>query len=225
MAGLPLSAVGVERAIEPAALTVDVDVQGVEGRAALRQGLGHDVDGVLEQPIGGGCAQAAGRKVVVEARSPQGLVRVDVAHPRYQGLIQQAALDARVPAAQCPDNGGAIEEGIERIPRDVGHRRRHASTLAVIDEVVDMEPAESTLIDEAQFAIAVVEPDAHAQVRTVVVTDFRKQQLPAHAEVGDKCAAVIEREPEVLPAPTGSYDSSSVQVGGECTRAARIAPD
>src|SRR4051812_3283744 len=78
-AGLVLAAVDLQGPVEVAALAVDVDVEGVEGGAALSEGGGHHGPGRREHPLDVGDPQPDAGPVAVQAGVPERLVGVDVA--------------------------------------------------------------------------------------------------------------------------------------------------
>ena len=80
--GLALAPVGVQRPVEVAGLAVDVDVERVEGRAALRQRVGHHVARVPDELAHLGGGEPVARTLAVDAGAPQRLVGVDVADAR-----------------------------------------------------------------------------------------------------------------------------------------------
>src|SRR5690606_27224413 len=98
LARLVLAPVGLEPALEVAALAVHVDVEAVEGGAALGQRLGEHRAHVSEQLGDLGRAQPRGGPRPVQPGAPQRLVGVDVADPADQGLVQQGPLDLGAPA-------------------------------------------------------------------------------------------------------------------------------
>ena len=93
-------AVDGEEAGEVAALPVDVDVERVEGRAALGQRLPQHVADAVEQVGDLAAGELVGGPGAVQPRAPQRLVGVDVADAADQGLVEQRPLDLGVPAAQ-----------------------------------------------------------------------------------------------------------------------------
>src|SRR5690606_26018935 len=74
-----LPAVHVQRPVEPAALTVDVDVERVERRPAGLDRLGEHVAYVAEQPASRRPGERVSGPLAVQPRPPQRLVGVDVA--------------------------------------------------------------------------------------------------------------------------------------------------
>src|SRR5690606_13567420 len=133
-AGLPGPAVGVERAGEPAAGPLDVDVQRVEGRAARGERLAHDVLRGGEHVDGGPLGELVRGAARVEPGTPEGLVGVDVADAGDERLVQQGPLDLGTPRAQPPGEAGAVERRVERVAGDVrgrlGQRRQRGAVAA-----------------------------------------------------------------------------------------------
>ena len=105
-------------------------------------------------------------------------------------------------------------------------RRRHRSPGVVGHEVVERQPAERALVDEAQLAPAVGEREAGAEVGLVRRVAGLDQQLAAHPEVGDQGGvAAVETEPEVLPAPRGRRHGAAAQPGLEIGATTLVAAD
>src|SRR5690606_20387294 len=159
-AGLPGPAVGVERAGEPAAGPLDVDVQRVEGRAARGERLAHDVLRGGEHVDGGPLGELVRGAARVEPGTPEGLVGVDVADAGDERLVQQGPLDLGTPRAQPPGEAGAVECRVERVAGDVrgrlGQRRQRGAVAAGAavhrrNELGDEEVAEGALVDEPQL--------------------------------------------------------------------------
>ena len=69
--GLPLAPVGGKAPLEVAALTVDVDVEGIERRTPLGQRLGHHVAGMIKEFAHTGRGHAIGGRSPMATRSPQ----------------------------------------------------------------------------------------------------------------------------------------------------------
>src|SRR5215469_5453721 len=79
-------------------------------------------------------------------------------------------------------------------------------------ELVDEEPAERALVDEAQFRPGVGEADADVQVPFVRRGGGAHQQLPTHAEVAEQALVRVgQRQPQVLPAPSCSAEAVPTQ--------------
>src|SRR5687767_6130250 len=110
--GLPLLPVHRERALEVAALAVDVDVERVERRAALGQRLDHHRADVPEQVVDLAGSQVPGVARVVQRGAPEGLVGVDVADTGDERLVEQGPLDARLAAAQPDAEVGRVEQSV-----------------------------------------------------------------------------------------------------------------
>ena len=151
-----LAAVRVQRAVEVARLAVDIDVQRVERRAALRQRVAHHLGGTVEHKRAVADAVSDRRDPgAVDLRAPQRLVGVDVADARHHGLIQQLAFDLGVLAAQHRHDGVGVEARVQRVAGQVrdGHRNHAAVDL---DDLGEHPAAERALVDETQRG-AVVE--------------------------------------------------------------------
>src|SRR5665811_742295 len=122
-AGTAFAAVGVERPLEEATGTVDVDVERVEARATLPQRLEHDVAGMLDQPPEGRLRERRGLALAMSLGAPQRLVRIDVADAREEGLIKQGPFDRGVAHLQPRDDGALVEGRLQRVRGDVGDGR------------------------------------------------------------------------------------------------------
>ena len=95
MALLTFAAINVKGLRKVPRLAVDVDVLGVEARAALGEGLLEHGAHFGEKPCHGTCRQIGRGGLGVQAGSPQRLVGVDVADAADNGLIEKHALDRR----------------------------------------------------------------------------------------------------------------------------------
>src|SRR5690606_1002208 len=113
-ARLAVSAVGVERVREIAGGAVDVDVLGVEARAALGERLHEHGAHLRQEAAGAWPAQRAGGLVVVDAGRPKGLVGVDVADAGDEGLVAQRTLDGRVASREPVEARPVVDGGDER---------------------------------------------------------------------------------------------------------------
>lgn len=224
-AGQPLTAVGVQGAVEVAGLAVDVDVQAVEAGATGDQGRVHHVPDVPQQLKRAGAGEAGRRALVVDAGPPQRLVRVDVADAADQRLVEQRPFDRGPLAAQCLVEGLVVEERVERVTGDV----RDDVGQALGGVVVQRQTAEGALVDEAQLGVArrallrrlrLGEADTDPQVLLVRRGVRLHQQLAAHAEVGqDRLVRVLQRQPQVLAAAARDADAVPLQPVREVVRA------
>ncbi len=92
---------------------------------------------------------------------------------------------------------------------------------AVGDQLVDQHAAEGALVDEAQLRPLVGEADPDVQVPLVGGVGWLDEQLTAHAQVRHHAlAGLVERQPEVLPAPRGAEDPARRR-GGRRSRQRR----
>ena len=119
MAGLPRPPVGVQRALEVPRLAQHVHVQGIEACAARRQGLAQHLRDRLQQFAGLRGAEGACGLRVVQPRTPQSLVGVDIAHPGDYRLVQQHLLDAAGGAQELAAHRRGVEELIQRVAGNV----------------------------------------------------------------------------------------------------------
>src|SRR5690606_29507238 len=97
-------------------LTIDVDILRVETRAALCECLHEHLPQGRQQFAGLPRAQTARRRIGVNARSPQGLVSIDIPHTAQETLIEQRLLDATATQAQPRNEVRIIEKWVERVP-------------------------------------------------------------------------------------------------------------
>ena len=191
-------AVDGEEAREVAALPVDVDVEGVEGGAALRQRLPQHVADAVEQVGDLGAGELVGGAGAVQPRPPQRLVGVDVADAADQGLVEQRPLDL----GAAPAQRGA-EGRLRRRSRPAG-RSRCAPAGAGISArraLLHREAAEGALVDEAQLAAAVGEGEPGAQVRLVGLASASPRAAGRSCRGG-------RRAPGPTAAPSGSATGS-----------------
>src|SRR5690606_24814291 len=87
VARLTLATVGVQRPVEVAAGTVDVDIQRVKARPALAERLTHHLGRVVEDPRQGRLGQRPGLPQRVDVRPPEGLVGIYVADATDHPLV------------------------------------------------------------------------------------------------------------------------------------------
>ena len=108
-----------------------------------------------------GAGELVGRPGAVQPGPPQRLVGVDVAHPADQRLVQQGPLDLGVPPAQGRGEGVDVE-----VLAPAGRPRCAAAGAGrpVGSGVLDGQPAEGALVDEAQLTAAVGEGEPGPQV-------------------------------------------------------------
>lgn len=215
MARLALLPVCIEGAIEVSALAVHVHVQGIEARTALRERIGHDLAHVAQKLRELGATDSPRRSASMKSGAPERLIGIDVADPGHQGLIEQRSLDLGVLHSHSRNEGVIIERGVERVARDVHDLGWNPALDIIGHEFGRHESAEGALIDKAKFTPIVIESDPHSQVTLVSGVTRLHQQLTTHPEMRDQRRAVIERKPEVLPAPTDTADRSALKCGPE----------
>ena len=126
--------------------------------------------------------------------APEGLVGVDVADARHEGLVEQGALDGAVALLHPPHDGGLVVGRLEGVGRDVGDRLRDA----VGPQRRQRQAAERALVDEPQLRAAVGEVEAGMAVLLERRVGRLDEHLAAHAEVDDEGVLAVEGEPEVL---------------------------
>ena len=149
--------------------------------------------------------QGARDPLAVHLRAPQGLVGVDVADARRDGLVEEDALDRAVLGLDPAHDGVPVEGRFEQVGRDVRDRRGHPLRV----EVGQREAAEGALVDEAQLGAVVGEPEPGVQVPLVGGVRRLDEQLAAHPEVEDEAERVLEVEPEVLAAAPDRGDPAT----------------
>ena len=141
-------AISSKGTVKVATFAVHVDVQRVEGRAALLERLAHDVDDVAEQRVDLLGAQVLRRAGVVQRHAPQRLVGIDVADTADEFLIEKSALELRRLCANASDEACAVEVRVEGVTRDVGGTSWHEFAMAGIDARLDGHAAESVAFDD-----------------------------------------------------------------------------
>ena len=165
-------------------------------------------------------SEAIGRAVAVQACAPQRFVGVDIAHARHRRLVEQRPLDRGVPSTGVPDPAFVVEMLIQWIPADMRnagwHRRR-----AVVDQMIEVLPAERALIDESQLRATIGEAKACTQMRSGLGVRRDDKQLTAHPEMQDQSIrAAVQRQPQIFSATLGAGDRAARQPSGQvgCTR-------
>lgn len=122
VAGLILTAVGIQNTGKPPRFPVDVDIKRVERGTALRHGLCHNIAGRLQQFHRFGLTQARAWCLGVTTDPPKSFVGIDIANPGNKGLIEQTPLNGGPACAQPSRYLVNVETLLERIRGDVGHR-------------------------------------------------------------------------------------------------------
>src|SRR5919205_455678 len=249
---LPLPAVGVEGPFKVARGTVDVDVQGIEAGAPGGQGIGHHFAGSSEDALGFAPPERVGGPGIVTLRPPEGLVRVDVADPGDEALIQQRALEPGLPlpeAAVKRVKGKMRVQGVARNVRGFLGDDRHGilrapARTAVVrgDECGDEQTAEDPLVHETQLLRhGSVRAEAQPDLQVLLVRDgtVLHQELSAHPKVGHErdggepgiaaivsgahCAVLLQRHPEELAAADDVEDFGPFKVPGKILGAQGVA--
>jgi hypothetical protein len=72
----------------------------------------------------------------VNPGAPQGLIRVNIAHPRDQGLIKKRAFDPGAPPAQGSHESVVVEVGVKGIASNVGDCGGNPTTAAIVDQFI-----------------------------------------------------------------------------------------
>ena len=225
VAGLALAAVGVQRPVEVARLAVDVDVEGVEARPALRQSRAPSRPAPRRAPGGpgsGGAGRPGARRAAGPATAPR---RRRCCRRRRQGLVEQQPLDAggttahprrrtgrrrtrgRTGRGRC----GRSRAAARRRPRRPTARRTSAGRRSAAERArrrVSRRP-QSALFDQRRE----VEPDP--EVALVGRLRLLHEELAAHPEVAEQRVAVVEREPEVLAAAAGASNRRPVSAAAK----------
>ena len=129
MAGLPGTTVGVQRALKVARLAQHVHVQGIEACAASRQGLAQYLRDRLQQFAGLRGAEGVCGLRVVQPRTPQRLVSVDIAHAGDHRLVQQHLLNAAGGAQELATHRRGVEEFVQRVAGNVLDRLGYQKML------------------------------------------------------------------------------------------------
>src|SRR6185503_8861285 len=133
---------------------------------------------------------------------------VDVADAGDEGLVEEEALDAGRAPADLGHEEVVVELGVEGIAGDVRDLGRQLGAA-----LGDGQAAEHPLVHEAELAVTEVEP--HPQVALVGVPGLLHEQLTTHPQVAEEGVAVVERQPEILAAPTGRLEAAPGQGSGE----------
>ena len=85
----------------------------------------------------------------------------------------------------------------------------------VRNELSGHQAAEGSLVDKPEFASIIIEANAHAKMLLVDSNSRLHQELTAHAEVRDKCGAVVEWQPQVLAASTHTAHGATHECDSE----------
>jgi hypothetical protein len=208
-----------EAVLERSARAVGV-AEVVEGRAARVDARLERRDHGLAQRLELRPPQRADSPERVDARPPERLVGVDVAHARDALLGEQERLDWLAAAARQRAQRLRGEGGVERL-----HAEARAEVgVARVDAEQHDPGAEAAHVVE-QEPLARVELHAHAHVRTgLLVAGPDEQQVARHAQVHHEVHVVVELEQQVLAAAGDSADPPSGHGRGELLRRSRLAP-
>jgi hypothetical protein len=82
-------------------------------------------------------SQGLGGALWVDPRAPQGLIRVDIAHPRNQGLVKKRAFDPGAPPAQGSHESVVVKVGVKGIASNVGDCGGNPATAAIVDQLIN----------------------------------------------------------------------------------------
>ena len=85
----------------------------------------------------------------MDLRPPQRLVGIDVADAGDDALVQQHPLDRAVTGLDPPHDRGLVVDRLERVGGDVPDLVGHT----VVAELVEGEPTEGSLVDEARARV------------------------------------------------------------------------
>jgi len=121
-----------------------------------------------------GFADPSGWPSTVQAGPPERLVSVDIADAGDDRLIKECSLDLGVLGARAGNEHLVVKEWIEWIAGDMRRDAWDTTRRIVRNEFVNGEPAEGSLVDEAQLRNPIAECDPNAQVRSGV-SDSVKQ--------------------------------------------------
>ncbi|MCY1222838.1 hypothetical protein D9M72_349430 [compost metagenome] len=167
-------AVRVKRPVKVPGGAVYIDVEGVEACPAGGKGVQHHLTGGVENPQRIGAAERFGGPGVMEARPPQRLVRVDVADPGNESLVQQRTFESSLTAPQPAVKGIEGKIGIQGIPGDVGRLfgnkrlrdlpKAAGSAVGRWHQRRDKQTTKDALVHESELfrhAVGGAQPQAH----------------------------------------------------------------
>jgi uncharacterized protein len=212
-AGQSCSSVGVQLRQVPAALPVD-ELVVAEARPLPFDRCGQYLADRVVQAGGPLASDAAG--VGMDARAPQRLIGVDVAHPCDQPLVEQTGLHAGTRAREPPREPLQRERVRERFRSERGERRRSAGVVPGVD---DRDASEAARVTEHDgLTVVEHEPDPDVPARGIDpafgVLAVEDPDDPRHAEMDDQLRwmvrrRTIERQQEELPAAVDAEDPSA----------------
>ena len=135
----------------------------------------------------------------IDARQPEGLVSVDVAHARDRPLRQELGLDAAPAGSQGPPEALAGELVAERLRAEAVE----GGDALMAARGHDMDPAEPAHVVQGE-RIAVIEPPPGPQVRMGPVDRGVDRQPAGHSQMDDELASglggVVQVDDQVLAA-------------------------
>jgi hypothetical protein len=143
----------------------------------------------------------------VNPRAPQGLISVNIAHPRDQGLVKKQAFDPRAPPEQGSHECVVVEVGVKGISGNVGDRGGNPAPCAVINQFIHREATEGALVYKTQVPASVGEANAHPEVGFRWTGLWHHKQLATHAQMRYEAGLlVVERQPQILAASTDACE-------------------
>src|SRR5215207_7543796 len=154
---------------------------------------------------------------VVQRCAPEGLVGVDVADARDEGLVEDRAFDARLPLPEPPRELVSVEQRIERVAGDVRDLGRKLGSV-----LAERHAAEDPLVREAELT-TVVEGQGDAEMSRRIGIGLRDEELAAHSEMAQHGITTVELHPEILASPRGVYDRTSLEPVDEVRRSGQVA--
>ncbi len=162
--------------------------------------------------------ERAGPAQRVEPGAPERLVRVDVADPGDEGLVEQERLESPAAAAKPPPEGPQREGGVERLGSVPGEQR--AAVLRVQDRAAsrvprpEPYPAELADVAEAELA-AVVQREAQVDVPVGRGAGRHHEELAGHLEVDRQRGTARQVHDDQLRAPADRVDAAPGHGAGE----------
>ena len=146
----------------------------------------------------------------VEPRAPERLVRVDVAEPRDDPLVEEHGLEWRFPPRELRNQPACREARAKRFGTVLGCEVR--LELDTLEHEPGSEPAHVAVPEPS----AVVELDDGALVR-----DRHEAEAPRHPQVDEQPEPALEPHEEVLPTPLDGDDAVSLELFGDLEQVVR----
>ena len=158
----------------------------------------------------------------MDAGPEQNFVRIDVAHPTQESLVQQQRLDAALVALYALEKG--VRADLKRIGTKAGRRAFAPAHRTELSNVVEEDLAPVEYDHRARVRTALAAPQelaGHAEMdEQAAMVEIEQHRLAEAAHATDGPAGQLRRPAAVDPRrkPLDTFDAASLGVSGESSR-------